>query len=179
MKPIGPLKSAYLSYFSKPAQDRRLYRVIARQRVARILVIGLREALRAERMIAAASRTHALRDIHLAAIDLFEARPGSAAPLPLKHAHQVLAKSGAQIRLLPGDPYNSLARAANILTNTDLILISSAQDPESLERAWFYFPRMLHSKSLVLREVDDGYLKLSHAEIERLASHSATRLRAA
>ena len=179
MKSIGALKSAYLSYLSKPPQDRRLYHTIQRARVRRMLVIGLGPELRAERMIAAASRTHAARDIHFAAIDLFEAGGDLAAALPLKHVHQLLAKSGARIRLIPGDPANSLARAANTLTNTDLIVISSGQDLESLERAWFYFPRMLHANSLILREFEGGYQEVSSGEVERLAGHSSKQRRAA
>jgi hypothetical protein len=33
-----------------------------------------------------------------------------------------------------------------------MVLISRDTDEESLERAWFYLPRMLHEKSLILTE---------------------------
>ena len=179
MKPIGSLEFAYLAYFSRPAKDRRLFRAIRRRRVARILEIGVGQGLRSQRMIAAASRVDGPVDIRLAAIDLFEARPASAAALTLKRAHQILAPSGAEIHLLPGDPYSSLARAANSLTNTDLIVISAELDPDSLQKAWFYFPRMLHAESLVFRETGDGYQEMTRDEIEQLARQTSTRRRAA
>ena len=39
-----------------------------------------------------------------------------------------------------------------MLANTDLIIISADQDEESLAKAWFYVPRMMHAQTLVYRE---------------------------
>ena len=38
------------------------------------------------------------------------------------------------------------------MQDTDLVVIRADQDPAALERAWFYLPRMLHEKSVVLIE---------------------------
>ena len=64
----------------------------------------------------------------------------------------LLTATGARIRLLPGDPFTALSRAANSLGGTDLLVVSSRVDPDALARAWFYVPRMLGEESLVLIE---------------------------
>jgi hypothetical protein len=67
-----------------------------------------------------------------------------------------LIRTGAQLRLVPGDPLSALARCANSLANTDLLIISAGHDPAGLEPAWFYIPRMLHAGSLVFLEEQTG-----------------------
>ena len=120
------------------------------------------------------------------AVDLFEARPaGGQAPLALKSAHRLLAPLPARLRLIPGDPHAGLARMANSLTNTDLVVIDADVDAQSLSQAWFYVPRMLHSRSVVLRQSAAGerqggdYSPLSHDEVQRLADSSRPRRRRA
>ena len=85
-------------------------------------------------MIAAARRNHWPGTIHYTGIDLFESHTDPRAGISLKAAHCRLAKTGVRLRLLPGDPYSALARAANTLTGTDLIVVSANVDPDSLAR---------------------------------------------
>jgi hypothetical protein len=58
---------------------------------------------------------------------------------------------------------------ANSLTGTDLLIVSADQQGESLDRAWFYVPRMLHDASVVLVEDADGgattFRQLAKSEI--------------
>ncbi len=95
--------------------------------------------------------------------------------MSLKAAYQRLTATGGKIKLLPGKPCDTLARSANSLLNTDMVLISADVDPKSLEQAWFYIPRMLHSKSVVFHQrgtaQDDplSYHLYGRAEIEALA----------
>ena len=56
------------------------------------------------------------------------------------------------MQLIPGDPHSALARSANSLQNTDLVIISAGHDEQSLASAWFYLPRMLHAGSAVYVE---------------------------
>jgi len=61
-------------------------------------------------------------------VDLFEDRStadAAAQRISLKAAHRLLCSSGARVRLLPGDPYSVLARAANHLGKADLVVVSS------------------------------------------------------
>ena len=81
----------------------------------------------------------------------------------------------------------ALSAAANSLTNTDLLIISADQDAASLERAWFYVPRMLHGETLVLHEqpADEDppgtqLVPVPRLDIEaRAAAQSKARRRAA
>jgi hypothetical protein len=175
------LRFLYLSYLSKPVADRLVYRLIPRRRVLKIVEFGVRSGQRAIRMIQAAAYFTTPEQVQYTGIDLFEARGDPTRPgLALKEAHRLLKATDARIRLLPGDPFSALARAANSSAETDLVIISADQDPVSLARAWFYLPRMLHSGSQVYQEEvrgpnQDVALRLVPAgEISALA---ATRCR--
>ncbi len=143
----------YLSGFSKPVSDRQVYRAVRKRRIANVVELGVGSAQRAERVIRLAQAVSPGKKIQYTGIDEFELRPPEAGDgLTLKEAYRRLRATGASIRLTPGDPASALVRKANELTGVDLLLISADQDAESLRRAWFYVPRMLHNNSLVLRE---------------------------
>jgi hypothetical protein len=91
-------------------------------------------------------------EIRYAGIDLFEARAASQPGLTLKAAYKLLRQVPVQSQLIPGDPFTALARVANNLTGTDLLVIAADQDPQQLARAWALVPRMLHDNSLVFLE---------------------------
>ncbi len=151
------LKYLYLSYLSRPASDRVLYRAIGRRKVRRILEIGMGPSRRTLRMIDLAGRVNQGDSVRYAAIDLFEARPREGTPgLALKETHRLLKSTPAVVQLIPGDPASALARAANSLLNLDLVIISADHDEPSLEGAWFYLPRMLHGNSAVYLESRDA-----------------------
>jgi hypothetical protein len=178
---ISRFRHFYLAHFSKPASDRAIYRAIRRHRVRKILEIGLGGGGRAVRMIRSAQRYHKPAEVVYAAIDLFEARGGSDPPgLSLKESHRLLATTGARVQLIPGDPASALARSANALGPLDLVIIAASQKPQSLERGWFYFPRMLHTKSLVFQESLDSsglpsLVRLEHATIQSRAQSDPRR----
>ncbi len=180
MNTTSLLKSAYFALLSRPAADRIVYRAIRRLRAAALVEIGLGDGLRARRMIEAARRYHPAANIRYTGIDLFEARADTAQPLSLKQAHRALVASGAHVKLVPGDPFSALARTANALTGTDLLVIAADADAESLERAWFYLPRILHDRSVVLwRDAghgEGGFRPLALDEVRRRAgSHVRSR----
>jgi len=74
-----------------------------------------------------------------------------------------------------------LSRAANGLTGTELVLISAGNDPDSLARAWFYLPRMLAARALVLMERPGGESEeptlrlVARDKIDRLAALASPR----
>ena len=164
MKQTSFLNFAYLTLLSKPAHERALYKVIRRLAPQSIVEIGVGLGVRAGRMIAVAQRYLPNEGIRYTGIDLFEARTESGTGLPLKEAHKRLKATGANIRVIPGDPLSALARSANALQSTDLLIVAADQDAQSLSNAWFYVPRMLHDKSLVLVEELAG----SHARYRTL-----------
>ena len=185
MPAVGPLKYLYLAYFSDPSAERPLYRAIRRRQVRTIVELGVGMGIRSARLIEVAQRYHAPREVCYTGIDLFEARPCVAPGMTLKRAHRTLGTLGAKIQLVPGDPLTALSRTANSLTGTDLLIVSADQDAESLARAWFYVPRMLHEGSQVFVEemnTQDGkpmFRPWDRSSIDTLISSSHAARRAA
>lgn len=176
------LKSIYLSYFANPPGDRPLFRAIQRRKIRGILELGVGTGQRALRMIELAARRLPPAEIHYTGIDLFESRSGSDRPgASLKTVYQLLARTGARVRLCPGDPFGVLSRTANSLPRAELVVICSELDPMSLSRAWFFLPRLLDSDSqvFVLEDAGSGesstFRLLGRGEIDMLASTAAPR----
>lgn len=149
---IDRLRYVHLAYFAKPAVDRAVYRAVKQLRPKTIVEIGVGPATRSLKAIMLAARLRSEDRIAYTAVDLFEASPEGRASLGLKKAHQVLSATGAKVQLVPGDPFSALARMANSLVGTDLVIVSADQLGEAMDRAWFYVPRMLHDASIVLLE---------------------------
>ena len=174
MSDCSLLHYLYLAYLSRPACDRQLYRGLRSWRAGSIVELGMGDAARTRRMLQIAKRYSSAQNVRYTGIDLFEARPTQQPAFPLKTAHQQLQIAGVRLQLAPGDPLSALTRLANTLVGTDLLLVSAGVDAESLERAWFFVPRMLHERSRVLREerTASGSLlrSLTLAEIHKLAA---------
>lgn len=172
------LATAYLCWFSNPKADRELYRAIRRNRVRQIVELGIDSIERTQRMIRLASRLspEGAGSIKYASVDLFDARGAAQQALRLKDAHRMLVSTGASVRLIPGDVLSGLARGANQLNDTDLLIVSSTWAPELLERAWHYVPRMLASSPQIYAATDDGFRSVGREEIERRAHGPTTKL---
>lgn len=161
--------------FTQTAEERPLFRVIRERGIARILEIGLGDAERSLRLIQAAAKANPGKRVEYTGIDLFEARAEGAPGTSLKAIYRKLATTHAKVRLLPGDPFSALARQANSLLGTELVVISADQVGASLDRAWFYVPRLLAKDASVFIERPDeksGELipqLLSRQEVEALA----------
>lgn len=162
---VRECRRLYLAYLSKPSGDRPVFRFLRKQRVNKILELGIGTGHRTLRMLELAAGVQQAEAVAYTGVDLFESRSSADGPgLTLKRAHQQLRASGARVRLVPGDPFSALARTANELGAVDLIVISADQEPQSLARAWFYFPRLLHAKTHVFLEEPaetDGQFKLA------------------
>ena len=186
MSTVSTLKYLYLSLLSSPKGERQLCRAVSRLKAKRILEVGVQQGTRAGRLLQVARCFHERNAIHYVGVDLFETRPVEQPGLMLKQAHQLLRPLAGKIYLLPGDPLSALERVVNHMAATDLVVISADQDQESLQRAWFYVPRILHDTSEVfLAEDAQGedqvkYHRLSRLEILSLAKKSGgVRRRAA
>lgn len=168
-------KYCRLLYLSKPASDRTALRAICKHRCKSLLEIGVGNGQRAQRLIETAALNQPVAEIHYTGIDLFEGRSPQHPGLSLRDAFRQLKATGAQIRLIPGDPYSALSRMANSLGQVDLVLISADQLGANLERAWFYVPRILATDSCVLQEqaAEDGHIHslqtISRYTVEQLA----------
>ena len=134
--------------FSKPTCDRSLYRRVVKSKPGKIVELGVGDLTRASRTISLAQRSQS-ETVHYCGIDLFEAR--SERPLKLKDAHNQLIKSGARVRLVPGDLLPALARTANMLTETDLLIIDATISQSDLEAVRLFLPRMMSPKTSIAR----------------------------
>lgn len=166
---VSRLKYAYLAYLAKPKSDRGLYRQVKRQRSVRIVEVGLQQILRARRLIQVAQRFVSQEKVCYTGIDLFEARAGGQEVLSLIEAYRSLAPTGAQVRLLPGAAGSTLSANANSLLRTDLLLLNSDITDADMGSAWSFIPRMLHPRSLVLRErLHEGIVSWDPMTIEEI-----------
>jgi len=169
------LQYVRFAYLSKPASDRPLYRAIRSLRPKSIVELGVGIGIRSKRLIQVAQRYAGNDKVRYTGIDLFEGRSANQPGLTLKRAHTTLKSLGAKVQLVPGDPFSALARAANALVGTDLVVIGADQDSDSLKRAWFYVPRMLTDNSRVFLEEyqeDEGartFQELDLAAIKQIA----------
>lgn len=152
MAAVSRLKYVYLSYFSRPTAPRWLYRTICRNKISRIVQLGLGSVERAVRVIEVAQRFAPAGRVYYTAVDLFEARELARERFALKEAYRCLQTTGARIRLVPGSPKGGLGRVANQLGGTQLLIIGPEHTDACLSEAWFYLPRMLTSEAIVVRE---------------------------
>lgn len=182
MAAAGFFQSVIFRYFARPAHQRTLFRAIRKHKIGQIVELGVGTGVRAHRLIALAQR-YGQGEVRYAGIDLFEARDPSQPGMTLKQAHSQFKATGAKVQVAPGDPYSALARVANSLTGTRLLVIAADQDAAALERAWFYVPRMLTSDALVFVELRTAkgavYQRLSHDEVSAKSQATQRNRRAA
>jgi hypothetical protein len=149
---VSWLKYAYLAFASKPRTDRQLYRLVKLHGVERIVELGIGSLERTLALISVAQRYAKDGKVAYTGLDWFDARPVDMAELTLKQSHRELHATGAQIRLTPGEPGRAVRAIANAHAHTGMLLISAAVADSTLESAWFYVPRMLDGRSIVVRE---------------------------
>jgi hypothetical protein len=173
VKTLSTFQFWALTWFSKPACDRQLYKLVAKQKPKTIVHFGLASLQQAETLIQVCQNFSGCEEVRYTAIDLFEARTTKVPGLTLKEAHRVLATTGAKTRVMPGDAPQMLPRMANQLTGTDLLVVSLDGSRETLDGCWFFIPRMLQTGSLVLlqehRAAGSAYQPLSVGDVEQLA----------
>lgn len=143
---------AYLAHLSRPKAGRKLYRLVKRRKICRIVEVGISDLQRTVLLIRTAQRYARGNPVTYAGLDWFDARPDDQAGLSLKDAYRALRPTGASVRLVPGEPAASLAAVANSFPHTGLLLLAPSVDEVELARYWMFVPRMLDDRSVVLRE---------------------------
>jgi hypothetical protein len=173
VKKLSTFQFWALTWFSKPACDRQLYKLAAQHKPKCIVQFGLASLQQAEKLIQVCQHFSGCEEIRYTGVDLFEARTNKVPGLTLKEAHRVLATTGAKTRVMPGDAPQMLPRMANQLTGTELLVVSLDGGRDTLDSCWFFIPRMLQTGSLVLlqehRAAGGAYQPLSVADVEQLA----------
>ena len=119
----------------------------------------------------------ASKNVRFTGVDQFDGRAKGQEKLHLIDVHRKLQSTNAKTQLVPGDLQSAVSRIANSHVRTDLIVISSGFDQAELEASWFYFPRMLHSRSLVLiqHEAGGAFTTINRLEIEKLADQQSRK----
>jgi hypothetical protein len=178
------LRSSYLLYFSQPAADRALFKAVQGRPIRSIVELGLSLDCRTPRLLEVAAWRSECLPLRYTGIDLFEGRGGAVRGPTLKQAHAALRLPNVRVQLVPGDPQVALARVANALAGTDLVVIAADQDRESLSRAWNWLPRMLTPQSLVFLEETGGkngarWRLVPLAEVQQLAAAAGRLMRRA
>jgi hypothetical protein len=178
------LRSSYLLYFSQPAADRALYKALSARPVRSIVELGISLGDRTPRLLEIAAWRKACLPLRYTGIDLFDGRASTSPRLTLKQAHAALRNPDVRVQLVPGDPHMALARVANSLSGTDVLLIAASEERESLAQAWSWVPRMLTSQSLVFVQEPGGkggsqWRMVPLAEVQQLATLAGKLLRRA
>lgn len=172
MSEISLLKTAHLTLLSRPARDRAVYRQMLQQRPASIVEIGLGDGRRAERMLELLHLMHPSEVVRYVGLDLFEL--GQPAQLRLKEAHRRFQHEGVRVLLVPGTPWECLARVANTLSAIDLVVVDCLPDDPQMADAWLYIPRMLSKGARVLAHDEPGakgsFTSVSASELAKQAS---------
>jgi hypothetical protein len=175
------LRNLYLCHFSQPPANRALYKLLRKRAVKSIVEIGLGRLERTARLIELAVQQTPADQLKYAGIDPFEGRAEGTPGLSLKEAHKLLKPCGIRVELVPGDPTSGLARRANALMRTDLLLISA--EAGDLGTGWFYVPRMLRDGSQVFveeaGEKGSHWRELTRLEIEQRAAAASKSMRRA
>lgn len=174
----------WLLHFAHPACDRVLWKALHARPIRSVVEIGIDNIPRTRRLWDALAWRDGNLPLCYTAIDAFESRPAGRPPLPLKQAHSALRREGVQVKLIPGDVSSALARSANSLTGTDLLLISAGLDGEQLAKAWPWMPRMLHAGTIIFQEEMDAagtrvWRRLSIVEIQQRAAAAKGKRKAA
>lgn len=153
MSNLSGLRYFHMCWLAKPSADRMVYKLIKRHAVKSIVEIGLGEGQRCEKMIRVAQKFSDGEVIRYTGIDHFEDRKSGQTRLSLLEMHKRLNKTGAKVKVVPGDAESATARVANSLAGTDLIVLTITNSLDELDRFWFYLPRMVHEQSRLLVQV--------------------------
>ena len=171
MKPLSAFGYMHLTMLSKPVCDRAIYKLIRKHKFRSFIEIGMETGSRSLNMIGVARKFGVSPNVRYTGVDLFDAREQDQPRLQLIEMHRKLKALDAKTQLVPGDIQSAIARIANSHVRTDLIVVSAGTDKDLLEASWFYFPRMLHSESIVLLQKEDGkeFKSMNRLEVEKLA----------
>ncbi|MFT5303640.1 MAG: hypothetical protein ACI87E_001533 [Mariniblastus sp.] len=177
VKPLSSFGFLHLTMLAKPVCDRAVYKLIRKHKFRSFVEIGMSNGTRCLNMLQVAKKYGVSPKVRYTGVDEFDARGPERTPLALIEMHRVLKATDAKTQLVPGDVRSAIGRIANSHVRTDLVLISAGFEPAMLEESWFYFPRMLHSGSLVLLQPTEGqeFQVLNRLEVEKLADQRAPK----
>lgn len=149
MTPISAWRYFVWSSWSKPTNDRIVYKTIKKTKPGSLIEIGLGDGVRCERMMRVAQKFSDGGKVRYTGLDRFEGRDENETPLKLIEMHKQLNNFGAKAKLVPGDFSDGIERIANSHVRTDLVVIDCGEEHDSCP-SWRFLPRMLHPNSVVI-----------------------------
>lgn len=158
------LKFWHLAHFSQPATDRPIYYGIRNAKPRRVLELGIANLQRTQKFLKLAGE-YCEEPVEYIGVDPFES---ARKDFPLKAVYQALRGIASSVRLVPGDGNAILPHMANMLPQVEALLISQSQ-ADQLDVAWYYLPRLLSEKCLVLIEKKGQWQEVEKAFVQQLA----------
>jgi hypothetical protein len=173
VNPLSSLGYYHLTFFAKPACDRKLFQQIKKSSCTSILEIGLADRQRSQQILRVAKKFSG-GQLRYTGLDLFDAREDGS--LKLIDMHKALKVPGVKTQLVPGCLQQSVKRIANSHADTDLVIVSAGYDKAELQAALPFFPRMLHANSVVMLQSksDQPYKMLNRLDVERLVAQASS-----
>ncbi|MCU0710480.1 MAG: hypothetical protein MUC43_00375 [Pirellula sp.] len=158
MSRLSWTKRFYWRYLAKPAGERALFLHVLENPVASILEIGLGDGERFARVIPLCIKPEGISQIRYAGVDPFESASAGTPHLPLKTAHRKLAELGVKANLIPGDTIAAIARVANVVLPSDLVIVdgrwNSGDEISQAIHQWL--PRLCHDRSTIFARNSDS-----------------------
>ncbi len=146
------LQKIYWTRFSKPIEERELFKQLISRPISSILEIGVGDGQRMRRMSKLVQPATGCEQVRYIGTDEFESAQDGRRHLSLKQAHQLAGQLGFKASLIPGDINSAIPRVAHKLGASDLLIIEGGINPAyplaSTLGSWLN--RLAHSDSVVL-----------------------------
>jgi hypothetical protein len=147
----------------RPKRYRNLFRVIHERRCRCIVEIGTWNGVHAKQMIQTAAIHHPVETITYLGFDLFDGLTDellrqelSKRPPAFDEVQQLLAGTGASIRLFRGNTRITLPNTVDALRDGDLFFIDGGHSVETIRSDWSAIDRALSRDATVI--FDDYYM---------------------
>lgn len=119
-------QSFYLTRFSSPVENRKVYQAVCRIKPKVILEFGIQRGDRSFNMLELSKRFHKAETIQYCCVDPFESRTQEDGPgLSLRKAYKVLAKTNVRLQTVPDSPVESLRHVAGSIRNVEILVVAT------------------------------------------------------
>lgn len=131
MSRLSWLQKIYWTRFSKPIEERELFKFLIQHPIHSVLEIGIGDGSRMHRIATLAQLATGAEQLRYIGIDEFEAAHDGRTHLRLKQAHQLATQLGFKASLVPGDQTAAIPRVAHKMAACDLIIVDGGLDPQA------------------------------------------------
>ncbi len=146
------LQKLYWTRFSKPVEQRALFKHLIVHPVASILEIGVGDGGGMQRIAKLVQLPAGVEQLRYIGIDEFESAQDHSRHLSLKQAHQLATQLGFKASLIPGDLKSAIPRVAHKMGASDLVIVNGGLNPQEPSMGFIgtWLNRLAHSESTVI-----------------------------